>query len=50
MNIYMLQSVPPPIPPPPPPGLPIDINIWILFSLAIVYGVFIILKKKEKHY
>jgi len=47
MNIFMLQSVPAPIPPPPPPGLPIDTQLWILFSLAIAYGIYIIIKKKR---
>ena len=47
MNIFMLQSVPPPLAPPPPPGLAIDTHIWILFSLAIAYGIYIIVKKKR---
>jgi hypothetical protein len=35
-------------PPPPPPGLPIDENIFILFSLAILLGIYIIYKNNLK--
>ncbi len=31
-------------PPPPPPGLPIDENIFILFSVAVFFGIYIIYK------
>lgn len=40
-----LQIVPPPIPPPPPPGLPIDQWTFYAFFLAIIYAVFILVKK-----
>ncbi len=30
---------PPPPMPPPPPGLPIDSSIYILFGVALIYGI-----------
>lgn len=30
---------PPPPMPPPPPGLPIDSSIYLLFIVALIYGV-----------
>ncbi|MEO6348992.1 MAG: hypothetical protein ABIO60_13910, partial [Aquaticitalea sp.] len=30
---------PPPPMPPPPPGLPIDSSVYLLFIIALVYGV-----------
>jgi hypothetical protein len=43
------QGGPPaPAPPPPPPGLLIDENIFILFSLAILSGIYIIYKNNLK--
>jgi hypothetical protein len=35
-------------PPPPPPGLAIDENIFILLSIAILFGVYIIYKNNLK--
>jgi hypothetical protein len=35
-------------PPPPPPGLPVDENIFILFSAAILLGTYIIYKNNLK--
>ncbi|MGO4817384.1 hypothetical protein [Flavobacterium sp. W22_SRS_FP1] len=34
--------------PPPPPGLPVDENIFVLFSVAILLGTFIIYKNNLK--
>jgi hypothetical protein len=42
------QDPPPPPPPPPPPGLAIDENIFILLSIAILFGVYIIYKNNLK--
>ena len=36
------------LPPPPPPGLPIDENIYILFSVALLFGIYIIYKNNLK--
>lgn len=35
-------------PPPPPPGLPVDENIFILFSVAILLGTYIIYRNNLK--
>ncbi|MBJ7879543.1 PID-CTERM protein-sorting domain-containing protein [Gelidibacter salicanalis] len=34
--------------PPPPVGVPIDNGILILFAVAIIYGVYKILKRSKK--
>jgi hypothetical protein len=34
--------------PPPPPGLPIDDGIYIVFILALLYGIYIIYNNKLK--
>jgi hypothetical protein len=34
--------------PPPPPGLDIDENIFILFSVAILFGIYIIYRNNLK--
>jgi hypothetical protein len=41
-------SPPPPAPPPPPPGLAIDENIFVLLSIAILFGIYIIYKNNIK--
>ena len=43
----LIQIVPPPAPPPPPPGLTIDNEIMILFIVAILLGMFTIIKKTK---
>lgn len=35
-------------PPPPPPGLAIDENIFVLLSIAILFGIYIIYKNNIK--
>lgn len=54
-NLYLLillavqasEEVPPPNPPPPPgPQLPIDGSLWILLLAGLIYGFFIVYKKK----
>jgi hypothetical protein len=41
------QAPPPPAPAPiPPPSLPIDDNIYILFALALILGIYLIYKHK----
>jgi hypothetical protein len=41
------QVLPAPLPPPPPPpGLPIDENIFCLFTLAVLFGIYIIYTRK----
>ncbi|EIA09228.1 hypothetical protein [Flavobacterium frigoris] len=39
---------PPPPPPPPPPGLAVDENIFVLLSIAILFGIYIIYKNNIK--
>ena len=34
--------------PPPPPGLPIDTFIYVLFFIALVYGVYMINKMNKR--
>ena len=33
-------GTPPPPTPPPPPGLPIDGGVFILFSIAVAFGIY----------
>lgn len=47
------QREAPPRPPmgvhsPPPPGLPIDTDLVFLFSLALIYGIYITFKLSKK--
>ena len=34
--------------PPPPPGLPVDTFIYVLFFIALVYGVYMINKMNKR--
>ncbi|MDD5149671.1 MAG: hypothetical protein PHC28_04230 [Flavobacterium sp.] len=34
--------------PPPPPGLPIDENLYIVFIIALLFGIYIIYKYQLK--
>ena len=40
--MIFIQITPPPLAPPPPPGLPIDLGLFFLMSLGIIYAVLII--------
>lgn len=43
------QGPPPPQGgPPPPPGMPIDNGLMILFVVALIYGVYRIIKHSKK--
>lgn len=47
-NVGGGQGPPPPQGGTPPPGLPIDDGLILLFALALIYGVYVILKKASK--
>ena len=34
--------------PPPPPGLPIDDNLIILITMAIIFGIYVIYNQQAK--
>jgi hypothetical protein len=58
MDVYAGKGAGPPAPtakgvslaagPPPPPGTPIDENIFILFSAAVLLGIYIIYRNNLK--
>ena len=50
LDIFSAPSPPSPgaKKPPPPPGLPIDENLYIVFILSIMFGIYIIYKNQLK--
>ena len=46
-TVQSLNVPPPPPPQPPPPGLPLDSGLVILFTAALFYGVYKVIKYKK---